>query len=610
MTQLFLNGKAVGKTKDPKGFVDKFVSERRMGKIASFLNILYDERLDFISVEGSRGRTVRPLIVVSEGKPLLTERHMQQLQKNEISWQDLFKQGVVEYLDALEEENALVAFSEKDLTTEHTHMEISPMVIVGLTTSLVPFGNFNHSVRLMQGSKNQKHAVGFYATNFYTRIDMDVNLLHYPQIPLVSTITQNFDHFENHPAGQNVTIAVMSYGGYNMEDAIILNKGSVERGLARSSYYRPISSEELRYSGGLMDEISLPDKDVKGYRTEHEYRFLEDDGIIYPEAKVEEGDVVIGKTSPPRFLSSFDEYNLASSSRREASTALKHGERGIVDMVFLTENREGNKLVQARMRSLKIPEIGDKFTSRHGQKGVIGMLVPEEDIPFSTRGMRPDLIFSPHGVPTRMTVSHLLEILGGKVASLSGRFVDGTIFSAESEEDLRKELEQLGFRENGTETLYNGITGKRYVAKIFVGNTYYLRLKHLVSNKMHSRARGPIQLLTRQPTEGRAKEGGLRLGEMEKDTFVAHGTSLLLKERFDADKTTVPICLKSGLIGYYNAKTRKAVSPLFGEDAELADVEISYAFKLFIDELKSLGIYPKLMAESKFKAFTKKEEQK
>ncbi len=610
MAQVFLNGKAVGSIEDPKAFVEKFVGERRMGKIAQSLNILYDEATDFVFVEGSRGRTVRPLIVVGEGKPLLTERHIQQLQKNEISWHDLCKQGVIEYLDALEEESAFVAFSQDDLTPEHTHMEISPMVIIGLTTSLVPFGNFNHSVRLMQGSKNQKHAIGFYATNFFTRIDMDVNLLHYPQIPLVSTITQDFEQFEKHPAGQNVIIAVMSYGGYNMEDAIILNKGSVERGLARSSYYRPISSEELRYSGGLMDEISLPDKDVKGYRTEHEYRFLEDDGLIYPEAKVEEGDVIIGKTSPPRFLSSFDEYNLASSSRREASTALKHGEQGIIDMVFLTENREGNKLVQARIRDLKIPEIGDKFTSRHGQKGVVGMLVPEEDIPFTARGMKPDLIFSPHGVPTRMTVSHLLEILGGKVAALSGRFVDATIFSAESEEDLRKELEKMGFRENGAETLYNGITGQKYRAKIFMGNTYYLRLKHLVSNKMHSRARGPIQLLTRQPTEGRAKEGGLRLGEMEKDTFVAHGASLLLKERFDADRTTVPICVKSGLIGYYNAKTRKAVSPMYGEDAELVDVEVSYAFKLFLDELRSLGVYPKLLVESKFKAFSKKEEPK
>lgn len=605
MTEIFLNGKAVGKVENPEDFVEKFVSERRMGKIPYSANILYEKNMGYVFIEAGRGRTIRPLIVVSEGKSLLTERHVQQLQKKEISWQDLCKQGIIEYLDALEEENAYIAFTEQELTPEHTHLEISPMDIVGLTTSLVPFGNYNHSVRLMQGSKNQKHAIGLYATNFFTRIDMDVNLLHYPQKPIVSTQTQQFSLFEKHPAGQNIVIAVMSYGGYNMEDAIILNKGSIERGLARSSYYRPIVSEELRYSGGLMDEISLPDKDVKGYRTEHEYRFLEDDGLIYPEAKVSEGDVIIGKTSPPRFLSSFDEYNLATSSRRESSTALKHGENGIVDMVFLTENKEGNKLVQARIRAPKIPEIGDKFTSRHGQKGVVGMIVPEEDIPFSSRGTRPDIIFSPHGVPTRMTVSHLLEILGGKVGALSGRFIDGTIFSGEPEKELRKELEALGFRENGSETLYNGITGQKYRVKIFIGNIYYLRLKHLVSNKMHSRARGPIQLLTRQPTEGRAKEGGLRLGEMEKDTFVAHGASMLLKERFDSDKTVIPICVKSGLVGYYNAKTRKSVSPIYGEDAEMVDVEVSYAFKLFLDELRTLGVYPKLLVESKFRAFTK-----
>jgi DNA-directed RNA polymerase subunit B len=607
MGEVYLNGKFVGNVPDAKNFVDKLLSNRRIGKIPKSVNVHFNEALEQVHIFSERGRTTRPLIVVSDGRALLTDRHIQQLQKNEIGWNDLCKQGVIEYLDAAEEENAYVAFTEEDITPEHTHMEVSPMAIVGLTTSLVPFGNLNHSVRLMQGSKNQKHAIGFYATNFFTRIDMDVNLLHYSQSPLVSTITGNFAHVPAHPAGQNVIIAVMSYGGYNMEDAIILNQGSVDRGLGRSSYYRPVAAEELRYSGGLMDEIVVPNKDVKGYRSEHDYRFLEEDGLIYPEAKVEEGDVIIGKTSPPRFLSSFDEYNLTTSSRREASTALKHGEQGIVDMVFLTENKEGNKLVQVRVRDLKIPEIGDKFTSRHGQKGVVGMIVPEEDVPFSSSGMKPDLIFSPHGLPTRMTVSHLIEIMGGKVGALSGRFIDGTIFSTENEQDLRTELLQYGFRENGTETLYNGVTGKRYQAKIFIGNIYYLRLKHLVSNKMHSRARGPIQLLTRQPTEGRAKEGGLRLGEMEKDTFVAHGASMLLKERFDSDKTIVPVCVKSGLVGYYNAKTKKSVSPIYGEDAEMVDIEVSYAFKLFLDELKTLGVYPKLLVQSKFKPFAKDE---
>ena len=601
MTDVFIDNRFVGTIKNPKEFSDQIVSERRMGKVSDSVNVLYAKEKDKVLIETSRGRSTRPLIVVKEGKPLLTEKHFQQLEKKEISWSDLVKQGVVEYLDALEEENALVGFSEEDLSVEHTHLEISPLDLLGLTTALVPFGNYNQGVRLNQGAKNQKQAVGFYASNFLIRMDMDVSLMHYPQYPIVQSAMHKISDFDKHPAGQNVIVAVMSYKGYNMEDAIVINKGSIDRGLGRSSYFSPVISEELRYSGGLMDEIIIPDKEVRGYRSEHDYRFLESDGIIYPEANVVEGDVVIGKVSPPRFLSSMDEYSLSTDSRRESSMALKHGERGIVDFVTVTENEEGNKLVQVRLREQRIPEIGDKFTSRHGQKGVISLVVPEEDVPFTVSGLRPDIIFSPHGIPSRMTVSHMLELLSGKIGALSGRYIDATMFESEKEYDLRNLLLELGFREDGSETLHNGITGEQYKVKIFVGNMYYLKLRHMVANKIHSRARGPIQLLTRQPTEGRAKEGGLRLGEMEKDTFVAHGASLTLKERFDADQVVVPVCEKSGLVGYYDArKNNKAVSPLHGEEAEMNDIAVSYAFKLLLDEFKSLGIYPKLKLKSKF----------
>jgi DNA-directed RNA polymerase subunit B' len=600
MTDVFIDGNYAGIIKNPKEFVERITLERRIGKIPESINIIYDEEQEKVKIDTNKGRSNRPLIVVKEGKPLLTERHVQQLENKEITWSDLKNQGIVEYLDAAEEENALIAMTEKDLTPEHTHMEVHPMAELGVITSMVPFANHNQGVRLNQGAKSQKQAVGFYAANFGVRIDMDVNLLHYPQRPVVKTIMHDIADYDKHPSGQNVVIAVMSWQGYNMEDAVVLNHSSIQRGLGRSSYFRPVISEELRYSGGLIDEISIPDKDVKGYKSERDYRFLEGDGIIHPEARVAEGDVIIGKTSPPRFLSSMDEYNLATSSRRESSMALQHGERGVVDFVVLTENAEGNKLVQVRLRDQKIPEIGDKFTSRHGQKGVVSLIVPEADIPFSASGMKPDIIFSPHGIPPRMTVSHLLEIIAGKTGSLSGRYVDATIFDSEKEEDIRTELQKLGFREDGTETMYNPVTGEKYDAQIFIGNMYYLRLKHMVSNKQHSRARGPIQLLTRQPTEGRAKEGGLRLGEMEKDTFVAHGTSLLLKERFDADKTTIAISEKSGLMGYHDMRKDQLICPVFGEEAEMGNIEMSYAFKLILDEFMSLTVYPKLELAGKY----------
>ena len=600
MTEAYINGKYYGTVDDAGSFVAKVKEERRAGNVTSNLNIYLNEKSDEIFIETSKGRARRPLIVIKDGQPLLTEKHLKQLEKNEISWSDLVKQGIIEYLDAAEEENALVAFFEKDLTPEHTHLEIASLAMFGLTTSLVPYGNFNQSTRVNAGSKNQKHALGLYASNYYVRMDMDVNIMHYPQVPIVNTIMHDISDYGKHPAGQNIVVAVMSYKGYNMEDAIILNKASIDRGFGRSSYYRPSISEELRYSGGLIDQISIPDKDVKGYKSEHDYRYLEEDGIIYPEAKVAEGDVVIGKTSPPRFLSSLEEYNLAAGTRRESSVFMKHGEQGIVDFVLLTENEEGNRLVQVRLRDQRIPEIGDKFTSRHGQKGIVGLIVPQADLPFSVSGIVPDLIFSPHGIPSRMTISHLIEILGGKVGALSGRFINGTTFDAEPEEKLREELKSLGFRENGVETFYNGITGEIMEANIFVGNMYYLKLKHLVANKIHSRARGPIQLLTRQPTEGRAKEGGLRLGEMEKDTFVAHGASLLLKERFDSDKTIVPVCENCGLIAIKDEYKGKSYCPICGENVQITNIEISYAFKLILDEFKSLGIYQKLQLMDKY----------
>src|SRR3989344_3164922 len=600
MTDVYLNGIYQGEVESHADFIGQLKSERRRGKVPTNVNVRYDKHLDEVRVEAARGRVRRPLVVVRDGQALLTPAHVRQLEKKEIGWNDLVEQGIIEYLDAGEEENSLIAFLPDEITAEHSHLDISPLAMFGLCTALVPFGNHTASTRLSIGSKNQKQALGMYASNYLLRMDMDVSVLHMPQQPIVQTIMHKISDYNTHPYGQNVVVAVMGYMCYNMEDAIILNKSSVERGFGRSSYFRTATAEELRYSGGLMDSISSPDKDVKGYKSEKDYRFLEDDGIIYPEAQVAEGDVVIGKTSPPRFLSSLEEYNLTAGTRRESSVSLKHGERGIVDFVLLTENEEGNRLVQVRLRDERVPEVGDKFTSRHGQKGIVGLIVPEGDMPFSESGIVPDLIFSPHGIPSRMTISHLIEMLAGKVGALSGRYINGTTFDAEPEEKLREELNSMGFRENGVETFYNGITGEVFPAKIFVGNMYYLKLKHLVANKIHSRARGPIQLLTRQPTEGRAKEGGLRLGEMEKDTFVAHGASLLLKERFDSDKTTVPVCESCGLIAIRDEYKGKSYCTVCGDNTEISFIELSYAFKLILDEFKSLGIYQRLHLEDKY----------
>jgi len=600
MSEAYLNGKFIGTVDNPGEFVKKVRDGRIKGTVSNNLNIYYNKTTSNIQMNDDKGRLRRPLIVIKDGQSLLTESHIKKLENNEILFSDLVKQGVIEYLDAAEEENAFVAFSREELTKEHTHLEIAPMAMVGLCTSLVPYANFSPGARISIGSKNQKQALGMYAINFPIRIDMDINMLHYPHMPLVQSVMHDVSSYNKHPSGQNMVVAIMSYKGYNVDDAVILNRASIDRGLGRSTYYRPAIAEELRYSGGLTDEISIPDKDVKGYKSENDYRLLEKDGIIFQEAKVAEGDVIIGKTSPPRFLSSMDQYNFAPSSRRESSKALKHGEEGIIDFVLITENSEGNRLIQVKIRDQRIPEIGDKFTSRHGQKGVVGLIVDQADMPFTASGITPDLLFSPHGIPSRMTISHLIELIGGKVGALSSRYIDGTLFDVEPEEMLRKELLSLGFRENGVETMYNGITGEQMEAKIYIGNIYYMKLRHMVANKMHARARGPIQLLTRQPTEGRAKEGGLRLGEMEKDTFVAHGASLLLKERFDADRTIVPICEECGMVAVHDTFKNRLYCPVCGDNVEINFIEVSYAFKLLLDELKSLTVHPKLILKNKY----------
>lgn len=600
MSDLYIDERYSGMIDNPKDFIKHLKEERRKQKIPMTINVSYDPEFDEVCIHTNSGRARRPLIIVENGEALLTDTHLKKIESKEITWNDFIEQGIIEYLDANEEENAVVALNEKQLNKESTHMEIDPIAILGLTTSLVPYANFGQSSRLNRGSKTQKQSLGMYATNFLLRLDTDLSILQYPQRPIVQSFMHEIIKFDKHPSGQNVTIAVMSYDGYNMEDSLIINKGSVERGFARSFYFRPYKAEELRYQGGLVDEIAILDKEIKGYRSEEDYRYLEADGIIYPEAKVNEDEVIIGKSSPPRFLGEIEEFSIAANTRRESSVSIRQGEDGVVDMVLITENEEGNKLVQVKLRDQRTPEPGDKFASRYGQKGVVGRIVPQADMPFTSSGIVPDIIFSPHSIPSRMTISHLIEVIGGKVGSLGGRYIDGTTFSAEAETDLRKELLSLGFRENGTEKMYNGITGEEFKAQIFVGNMYYQKLKHMVANKMHARASGRIQLLTRQPIEGRSKGGGLRLGEMEKDCLVAHGTSLLLKERFDSDKTTLHICEECGMIAIFDNIRKKGVCPKCGANAEVNAVDISYAFKLLLDELKSMCIYPKIKLKNKY----------
>ncbi len=593
---IFMDGRIMGATSRPEEFVKKVRAKIRSGVTSPFVGLSYDKQFDEVHINSDAGRLMRPLIVVEGGKQQLTDQHIEKLEKGETTWNSLLKEGVIEYLDAEEENNALVALAPENVTKEHTHMEINPGIILGLSASLVPFASHNRGDRVNFGAKMSGQALGIFSTNYLMRTDTKSDILIYPQVPLVSTIAGNELNIDDHPQGQNMVVAIMSYNGYNMEDGIVVNKASIERGFGRSFFFRSYATEEKKYWGIEKDEIKIPDKSVNGYRTEEAYANLEQDGIVSREISVESGDVLIGKVSPLRFFGPVESFMVETENRRETSETIRHGEEGVIDNVFVTETMSGNKLIKINVRSERIPELGDKFTSRHGQKGVIALVVPEEDMPFTENGITPDIILNPHAIPSRMTIGQLLEIVAAKLSALSGVNIDSSAFNNVTEEALREGLKNAGFRDDGKETMYDGATGKMLKAQILIGPCYYQKLHHMVANKLQARGRGPVTLLTKQPTAGRAKQGGLRLGEMEKDCLIAHGAALLLKERFSSDKYKIPICDKCGMTAIEDFVKGKKYCPVC-KKSKILDVEMAYAFKLMLDELKCLGIYTKINIE-------------
>ncbi|HSL12948.1 MAG TPA: DNA-directed RNA polymerase subunit B [Nitrososphaeraceae archaeon] len=606
--RIFVDGKLIGYIEDGSQLANTLKNLRRNGKIHPHIGIYFYSSLNAnatkrLYISCNSGRVLRPLAIVKEGKSLMTSEVIEKINKKFLSWIDLIYMGIIELVDANEEENCFISIDLNAIDSNTTHIEIYPPSILGIGASVIPYPEHNQSPRNTYESAMAKQSLGFSTPLMNASTYVRQHFMLYPQIPIVSTKAINLLGLDERPTGQNCIVAVLPFEGYNIEDAVVFNKSSVERGLARTFFYRVYEAEAKQYPGGMKDTFELPsaDENIRGFRGEKAYRLLEQDGAVMHEAIVTGGDILIGRTSPPRFIEEYKEFEVKGPYRRDTSIGVRPSENGVVDSVIMTQSVEGGKMYKIRVRDMRIPEIGDKFASRHGQKGILGMLVNQEDLPYTQEGIVPDIMINPHAFPSRMTVGQFMESLGGKAAALRGKVVDGSAFLGEKLNDIKGFMEQYGFKYSGKEEMYDGRTGIKFPVEVYIGVVYYQKLHHMVADKIHSRARGQVQMLTKQPTEGRARGGGLRFGEMERDCLIAYGASMMLKDRLleESDKAEVNVCERCGLLSYYDIKQRRYICRVCGDKAKISTVVIAYAFKLLLQEMMSLNIAPRLIPKDK-----------
>jgi DNA-directed RNA polymerase II subunit RPB2 len=578
-TAITLNGVMIGYTKSPEVVVKKLRDAKHSFRIHPHTSVAWYTLLNMIIIETDAGRLVRPVFRVGCEFPEVGA-----------DWTTWMK-ACIEYIDASETETLRIATSKDAVTPHHTHYEIHPSLIVGHMASSIPLSDHNQSPRNTYQSAMGKQSMCVYAGNYAKRLDKNGYLLCSLTRPLVETRAMNILKMHEMPYGMNAIVAIACYGGYNQEDSIIMNRSSVNRGFMRGLYYTMYKDEEHRnVTSGREEKFMKPLKHNTRKYKNTSYNAVSENGIPILNATLQENDVIIGKVVNLR-------NDPAGYSYRDASTTHKNTEPCRIDGVWQDKNSDGYPFVKVRVVSERIPQIGDKFSSRHGQKGTVGMLLDEEDMPFTASGLRPDLIMNPHAVPSRMTIAQLMENIFGKIGVRKGTLGDGTPYSHLKVEDLRKHMLELGLHPYGNEILYNGQTGEMMEAEIFMGPTFYQRLKHMVIDKKHSRGKGPIVSLTRQPCEGRSRDGGLRVGEMERDCLLSHGAAAFTKERLMdvSDPFPTGICKTCGTLAIMNEEESIYSCGTCGNKTEFINKTLPYAMKLWMQELEAMHIVPRMV---------------
>ena len=608
--KVFINGSWVGITNEPEKIYNILKDKKYKGIINIYTSIIFNSKLKEIRVCNDAGRITRPLLKVKHNKILYTNSIIQRIKEDDLNWDDLvvgikLEDSIIEYVDSYEQNNAMIAMKSIDLCNNnnnnnnniyhYSHCEIHPSTIFGILASCIPFPDSNQSPRNTYQSAMGKQAIGMYVTNYDNRMDKTAYVLTYPMRPLVETRIMNIIKLNNIPSGQQVIVAIASHTGYNQEDSLLFNQGSIDRGLFLATIYHTEKDEDKKLFG--TEEIRCkPDKTKTKNIKFGNYDKLSHQGIMKENTLIEDRDIIIGKVIPIK-----ENKNDFTKSVKFSDGSISHRthEESYVDKNYIETNGDGYNFCKVRIRNFRKPVIGDKFSSRHGQKGTIGNIIPEADMPFTANGLKPDIIINPHAIPSRMTIAQLKETLLGKVLLEMGLFGDGTSFGEFDISTIIGKLNELGYESKGNELMYNALTGEQLTMNIFIGPAFYQRLKHMVNDKQHSRSIGPMVNLTRQPAEGRSRDGGLRFGEMERDCMIAHGASRFTKGRiYDAsDAFSVFVCNKCGLIASFNNKEHIHYCNTCGNRNDFKYVEIPYACKLMFQELITMNIAPRIMCE-------------